>query len=74
MEQMSIINNVEIIGVLEKLDESCKEVVELIASKLGVKLPVVNVSRAHPKLSNRPRKMYCHIIIDRKQTKYNEVC
>ncbi|KAL4097569.1 hypothetical protein QTP88_022325 [Uroleucon formosanum] len=38
-------------------NENCKEVVELIASKLGVKIAVVNAFRTYTKSSNRPRKM-----------------
>lgn len=57
LEQKLIINNVELIGVPEEPNESCKEVVELIASKLGVKIAVVNGFRTHSKTSNRPRKM-----------------
>jgi len=43
--------------VPEEPNENCKEVVELIASKLGVKMAVVNAFRTHTKSSNRPRKM-----------------
>jgi hypothetical protein len=46
----------EIIGVPDKPDESCREVVELIETKLGVKLIVVNAFHTHSKLINRSRE------------------
>lgn len=57
LEQKSIINNVELIGVPEEQNENCKEVVELIASKIGVKIEVVNAFRTNLKSSNKPSKM-----------------
>lgn len=57
LEQKSIITNVEIIGVPEKTNENCVEVVEHIATELGVKLTVVNAFRMYSKVTNKPRKI-----------------
>jgi len=57
LEQNAIICNVEIIGVPEQKNENCVEVVENIATKLGVKLSVLNAFRMYSKFSNRPKKI-----------------
>jgi len=57
LEQNAIISNVEIIGVPEQKNENCVEVVENIATKLGVKLSVLNAFRMYSKFSNRPTKI-----------------
>lgn len=54
LEQKSIITNVEIIGVPEKTNYNCVEVVEHIATELGVKLTVVNAFRIYSKVTNKP--------------------
>lgn len=57
LEQNAIISNVEIIGVPEQKNENCVEVVENIATKLGVNLSVLNAFRMYSKFSNRPKKI-----------------
>jgi len=57
LEQKSIITNVEILGVPEKTNENCVEVIEHIATELGVKLIVLNAFRMYSKVTNKPRKI-----------------
>lgn len=61
LEQIAIISNVEIIGVPEKKNENCVEVVENIATKLSVKLSVLNAFRMYSKYSDRPKKIIAKI-------------
>lgn len=74
LEQKSIINNIELIGVPEQPNENCKEVVELITFKLGAKTAVVNAFRTHSKSSNRPKKMNAILHSMENKKKCNGVC
>lgn len=51
----------EIIGVPEQKNENCVEVFENIATKLGVKLSVLNAFRMYSKFSNRPKKIFAKL-------------
>lgn len=61
LEQNAIISNVEIIGVPEQKNENCVEVVQNIATKLGVKLSVLNAFRMYSKYSDRLKKIIAKI-------------
>jgi len=68
LEQKSLENNVEILGVQEEKNENCVEILNNIASKLNVCLSVCSAYRAFSSQSNKPRKIVA--ILDSKEHKY----
>lgn len=73
LEQKEIISNVEIIGVPEKPNENCVEIVEYIASKLNVHLSVVKAFRMQSKISNKPKKIIAEINSVENKKKFMEM-
>lgn len=57
LEQKSVSNHVEIIGVVERKMEHCMKLVEKIASKLGIQVSVVKAYRIRLKIPNKPTKI-----------------
>lgn len=57
IEQKSIENIIEIVGVPEIENEDCVKTVESIAGAVGVKISVSKAYRAFSKISNRSRKI-----------------
>lgn len=68
LEQKSLENNVEILGVQEEKNENCVEILNNIASKLNVSLSVCSAYRTFSSQSNKHRKIVA--ILDSKEHKY----
>ncbi|XP_025196170.1 uncharacterized protein LOC112595249 [Melanaphis sacchari] len=61
LEQKTLDNFVEIIGVPEISNENCKKTVEKIATSLKLKIEVVNAFRVHSKIKTRPSKIVAEL-------------
>lgn len=61
LEQRSIENNVELVGVPESSDESCVDIVKKIASYLNVEIVVHNAYRVFSGKNKNPRKIVASI-------------
>lgn len=61
LEQRSIENNIELVGVPESVDESCVDIVNKIASNLNVEIVVHNAYRVFSGKNKNPRKIVASI-------------
>lgn len=68
LEQRSIENNIELVGVPESSDESCVDIVNKIASKLNVEIVVHNAYRVLSGKNKNPRKIVA--IINTKESRH----
>jgi hypothetical protein len=68
LEQKSIENNIEIIGVPEDNNENCVELISNITSKLNIGLSVRSAYRISSGQKNKPRKIVA--ILDSKENKH----
>ena len=62
LEQKSISNYIEIIGVTECKTENCVQIVEEIASKLDQQVSVVKAYRIRTKIPNKPTKIVAELM------------
>lgn len=61
LEQKTIKNYVEIMGVPETNNENCVKIIESIAESVGVKTTVIKAFRIKSKVNNKSRKIMAEL-------------